>query len=621
MGGGQTSTQNSTQVTDKTPWAPAIPGLQSALTNAQNLYQSGVGSQIYGGQRVADFSNDQSAGIQSTRDQAASDNAGGIGTSYLQGLLGSNGISATTQQGLGMLSAVPNVDTSRLSGLADQIGSASNPINQTANAFMNGSRDLTTVPQLQGLFDKSQQMSAAEKNLSGVASGQYLDPTTNPYVQALVQSSNQNAANAVKEAYAKSGRYGSGNFAGATTKAINDTDTALYANQYNTEAQRQLSANSQIDAARQTASGLGSNILGQIGTVQSTNNSQRLAGAGLGQAQQAAQAGVLGQVLGGDEFNSNLGVTKAQGFIGAGQTGQAQAIQGAGLLPSVDALRYAPASNLLQVGGLQQQQAQQSLEAAQQLFQEQQQTPWQALSQYAAYPLSIGSQGGQTVTQGTSQTKTSGPSAMQSILGLGTGLLSLGTGGGATVGGALLGGMFGSDERLKENIQPVGELKDGQPIYSYNYRGDPRTQIGLLAHEVAEKRPDAVGPIGLGDMLGVDYGKATDEAARLAAKGKKGKAKGDPSGGSAPPAAPPADRPGVTIVVEGHSPHDPQAAALSQGLGAYAASMMAGGAHPGTGGGLGLMQALLRDATPQEPAPVRTGATRPETRGKRRAAA
>ena len=393
MPGGQSSTTNSTQISDKTPWSVAIPGLTTALNSASSLYSSGVGQQIYGGQRVADFSNDQSAGIQSTRDQAAADNSGGIGTAYLQNTLGSNGISPTTQQGLGMLANVPDASTARLSGLADQIGSASNPINQTANAFMSGSRDLTTIPQLQGLFAKSQAPSAAETNLSGIASGQYLDPTTNPYVQALVQTSNQNAANAVKEAYAKSGRYGSGNFAGATTKAINDTDTALYANQYNTEAQRQLSANSQIDAARQSASSLGSNILGQIGSVEGTNNSQRLAGAGLGQAQQAAQAGVLGQVLSGDQFNSQLGVTKANGFIGAGQQGQAQALQAAGLLPAVDALRYAPASNLLQVGGLQQQQAQQNLEAAQQYFQDQQQTPWQALSQYAAFPMAIGSQG------------------------------------------------------------------------------------------------------------------------------------------------------------------------------------------------------------------------------------
>ncbi|MCJ2018020.1 tail fiber domain-containing protein [Methylobacterium sp. E-065] len=609
MGGGQTSTQNSTQVSDKTPWSPAIPGLQSALTNAQNLYQSGVGSQIYGGQRVADFSNDQSAGIQSTRDQAASDNAGGIGTSYLQGLLGSNGISPTTQQGLGMLSAVPNVDTSRLSGLADQIGSASNPINQTANAFMSGSRDLTTVPQLQGLFDKSQQMSAAEKNLSGVASGQYLDPTTNPYVQALVQSSNQNAANAVKEAYAKSGRYGSGNFQGATTKAINDTDTALYANQYNTEAQRQLSANSQIDAARQAASSAGLGITNAISGVQSTNNQQRLAGAGLGQAQQAAQAGVLGQVLGGDEFNSSLGVQKAQGFIGAGQQGVSAANQAASLLPSVDALRYAPASNLLQVGGLQQQQNQASLDAAQQYFQETQQVPWQALGQYASYPLAIGSQGGTTVSQGTSQTKTSGPSALQSILGIGTSLLGLGTGGGATVGGALLGGMFGSDERMKTDVREVGELHDGQKVYSYRYGDEPRTQIGLLAQEVADHKPGAVGPIGLGDLLGVDYAKATEDAA------KKG------SGGSSAPVAPPAggSEPRLTMVIRGIP--GSHAGETANGLGEAIMAALDPASGRSGGAPAGLLAHAMQSMIPQEPEPIRRERPKHQTGGKRRAAA
>ncbi|MCJ2098453.1 hypothetical protein MKK82_06380, partial [Methylobacterium sp. E-046] len=78
MGGGQTSTTNSTQVATKTPWDPAIPGLTQSLTDAKTLYDSGVGSQIYQGPRVADFSTDQSAGIQSTRDQAAADNAGGL---------------------------------------------------------------------------------------------------------------------------------------------------------------------------------------------------------------------------------------------------------------------------------------------------------------------------------------------------------------------------------------------------------------------------------------------------------------------------------------------------------------------------------------------------------------
>ncbi|MGU3407693.1 tail fiber domain-containing protein [Methylobacterium brachiatum] len=530
MGGGQTSTQNSTQVATKTPWDPAIPGLQKALTDASTLYNAGVGSQIYGGQRVADLSQNQQAGIQGTMDQAASDNAGALGTSYLQNLLGSNGISATTQQGLGMLAPVPEASTARLSALADQIGSASNPINQTANAFMNGSRDLTTQPQLQALFDKSQAPSAAETNLSSTAAGAYLDPTTNPWVSKLAQVSADNALNATKQAFAASGRYGSGNFAGATTKAVNDTQSALFADQYNKERANQLSANTMIDSARQAASSAGLGITNAISGVQNTNNQNRLAGAGLGQAQQSAMAGVLSQVLGGDQFNSNLGVTKAQGFIGAGQQGQSQALQAAGLLPSVDALRYAPASNLLQVGGLQQQQNQGYLDAARDYFNDTQQVPWQALGQYASYPMAIGSQGGTTVTNGTSQTKTSGVSPLQSILGLGTSLLGLGTGGGSTLGGGLLGGLFGSDERMKTDVREVGELHDGQKVYAYRYGDEPRTQIGLLAQEVADHKPGAVGPIGLGDLMGVDYAKATEDAAK---KGSGGSSAPAPAGLSA----------------------------------------------------------------------------------------
>lgn len=73
-----------------------------------------------------------------------------------------------------------------------------------------------------------------------------------------------------------------------------------------------------------------------------------------------------------------------------------------------------------------------------------------------------------------------------------------------------------SDERLKENIEPVGELNDGQTIYRYNYRGDPRTQIGLIAQDVERSHPEAVGEAG--GYRTVDYGRATDDAA-MASRG------------------------------------------------------------------------------------------------------
>lgn len=92
---------------------------------------------------------------------------------------------------------------------------------------------------------------------------------------------------------------------------------------------------------------------------------------------------------------------------------------------------------------------------------------------------------------------------------MGTGSLSGNTTTSVQQGG---GGFFSSDERLKENIEKVGKTNDGQNIYRYNYKGDPRTQIGLLAQEVAHKHPDAVGQAG--GYLTVNYRDATDDAVR-----------------------------------------------------------------------------------------------------------
>jgi hypothetical protein len=52
-----------------------------------------------------------------------------------------------------------------------------------------------------------------------------------------------------------------------------------------------------------------------------------------------------------------------------------------------------------------------------------------------------------------------------------------------------------SDERLKEDIEPVGELHDGQeplPIYAWSYKGDSERHIGPMAQDLAETNPELV---------------------------------------------------------------------------------------------------------------------------------
>jgi hypothetical protein len=89
---------------------------------------------------------------------------------------------------------------------------------------------------------------------------------------------------------------------------------------------------------------------------------------------------------------------------------------------------------------------------------------------------------------------------------MGTGALS-----GSTTTTQAPGGFF-SDERLKKDIKEIGETHDGQPIYSYKYKNDDRTQIGLMAQDVEKEHPEAVGL--LGGYKTVDYKKATEDAER-----------------------------------------------------------------------------------------------------------
>ena len=65
--------------------------------------------------------------------------------------------------------------------------------------------------------------------------------------------------------------------------------------------------------------------------------------------------------------------------------------------------------------------------------------------------------------------------------------------------------MMMSDIRLKEDINKIGEMPSGLAIYSYRYKGESDLQVGLMAHEVASKFPDAVALTADG-YLAVNYG-------------------------------------------------------------------------------------------------------------------
>jgi Chaperone of endosialidase len=79
--------------------------------------------------------------------------------------------------------------------------------------------------------------------------------------------------------------------------------------------------------------------------------------------------------------------------------------------------------------------------------------------------------------------------------------------------GAILNGLgtvlpfLPSDARLKKNIKPIGRSYSGHNLYSYEFLGSGKPQIGVLAQEVERADPEAVVTHPAGYKM-VDYSRA-----------------------------------------------------------------------------------------------------------------
>lgn len=82
----------------------------------------------------------------------------------------------------------------------------------------------------------------------------------------------------------------------------------------------------------------------------------------------------------------------------------------------------------------------------------------------------------------------------------------------------LLSGLFGlgssailaSDERVKEDIEEIGNLHDGTNVYLFRYKGDDAPQVGVMAQEIEQTQPDAV--VERKGIKHVDYSKVLAKA-------------------------------------------------------------------------------------------------------------
>lgn len=330
--------------------------------------------------------------------------------------------------------------------------------------------DYRTDPTAQGIASAP---GSVETNLDGVARGDYLGGA-NPFLDALINQSADTAATNVASRFSGAGRYGSGAFSRAIADATGRIATQTRFDDYNNERQRQAQTAQLIDASRMGRAGLS-----------------------LQQQQQdfSNRSGALGNVLQGEQGARS----QTQGLLGQ--------------LGALEALRDAPSQRLLAVGQMEDAQRQEEIDAARQQFDETQRAPWERLGLYQSAVMPIAGAG--QSTSGTSMGTQQQAQASGLQQGVGGALASAGTL--ATLAKSLPAviSLF-SDKDAKEDIRPVGKLDDGQKVYSYRYKGEPQTHIGLLAQEVAEHEPDAVMRDGGTGLLMVDYAKATRRAMRAA---------------------------------------------------------------------------------------------------------
>jgi hypothetical protein len=200
------------------------------------------------------------------------------------------------------------------------------------------------------------------------------------------------------------------------------------------------------------------------------------------------------------EQQANQGAVQAAAGT---RLGAANALTGLG--QTISGLNTADIANLLSTG-----KTQQDTQTAQNMFNYQQwlnnmQMPGQLLQQQAS--ILGGLPHGGTQTGQTSQMSYSNP--LLQLGGLGLGIGSLGIPGGGTLGGSAIMGLLGmSDRRLKEDIEPLGTLRDGTPLYRYRYKGDPVQRVGVMADEV-DPSDTITHPSGL---KMVDYGRVVERA-------------------------------------------------------------------------------------------------------------
>lgn len=411
-GSGQTQTQTQTRTLD-----PTTQGhLNSILGQAQSLYNSGAGTNVWQGPTVAGMNSDLTRGFDMTRGLAGVDTSQPF--SYVNSVVGRGGIAPGSEGGFETLRGLSG--PGGYGGVANDANANAKKFSDSLTALYNKSsgQNADAIAGLKGIMDRSAGPTAAETYLTDMARGN--GGTGNPYLTSMLDANSQRIANRVNSSMSGAGRYGSGGHTDVLTRSIAEANNPILAQAYENDQNRRLTATGQIDQARLGYGGQGINAANSLGSMRQGDTQ-------IGQNLITNASNVYNQ--GKNTELAALGgqTNAANSLINAYHTAQGQGLTAAGLAPQLDALRYAGADRLTGIGAYNQNRSQAELDNQRALFDQQNAMPWTNLSRYSGImggfqPL-LG-QGG--TTQGTTETQTP---LWQQI------------GGGLLGGAGLLGGM------------------------------------------------------------------------------------------------------------------------------------------------------------------------------------
>jgi len=376
------------------------------------------------------------------------------------------GVASAANQNLDFVQNLQNKGFTPYSG--QQVANFS-PQQQSSFDMTNNIANNGTAPTATSMID--QYAGAPAQSVTPQTISSQMSPYMNQYVmQALAPQLQQNDwQNAATQQQTNATATGGGAFGDART-GIQQAQ-----NQQNANVAREGLIGNAYNSAFNTAIGAGAQDVSNNLTGQTTNASL---------AEQALQRSLGGANALEGLQNQQLGVAGAQNQMGAQQTAQQQA----GLTAQYN----------------------QWLMAQQYPFQTAQLLNQTTATGAQAMPASTTSTTQQPNNSGWALLGALGGAAL-GMPGGGTSALSTGSAIPGTIGPTSVNGapLTYSDFRLKDDIDEIGTLKDGTPVFSFRYKADPtrRKQIGLMAQDVEKRVPEAV--FNVGGYKAVDLGKAT----------------------------------------------------------------------------------------------------------------